>query len=262
MNYSDNILRVSLLQIDIRWEDKLYNLDKAQKYISGLAGKTDLVVLPEMFTTGFTMNSRSLAEPNDGSTITALSTWAEKYNIAICGSFISREASRYYNRGFIITPNQQSFYDKKHLFRLGDETKYFSAGNSRCIVEHKGFKICLLICYDLRFPVWARNINNEYDLLIYSANWPQSRINVWNTLLPARAIENLAYVCGVNRVGEDGMKIKYNGQSCLVDFKGNKIISMDNPVESVETVSISKNELNKFREKFPVWKDADRFTLL
>jgi len=262
MNDGDKTLRVSLLQIDIKWEDKHYNLQNAEQYISSLAGKTDLIILPEMFSTGFSMNSRLLAETNEGKTITSLNDWAKKYDVAICGSFIASENEKYYNRGFIITKEGNSYYNKRHLFRLGDETKYFSAGDSHCIVEHKGFKICLLICYDLRFPVWARNIENEYDLLIYSANWPQSRINVWNTLLSARAIENLSYVCGVNRVGEDGMNIKYNGQSSMIDFKGDKMICLDNPLETVSTVSISKKELNKFREKFPVWKDADRFTLI
>lgn len=255
-------LRVSLLQTDIKWEDKLYNLRNVEQHISRLAGSTDLIVLPEMFSTGFSMNSRTLAEANDGDTISSLTLWAKKYDVAICGSFIATEGSRYYNRGFFVTNNGNHYYDKKHLFRLGNETKYFSAGNNHCVIEHKGFKICLLICYELRFPVWARNVDNEYDLLIYAANWPRSRMNVWNTLLQARAIENLAYVCGVNRVGEDGMKIKYNGQSCLVDFKGNKMLSLNNPEEAVATVSISKKELNIFREKFPVWKDADKFTLL
>lgn len=258
----DKMLRVSLLQTDIKWEDKLYNLHNTEQHISSLAGKTDLVVLPEMFSTGFSMNNRLLAETNQEATITSLAQWAKKYDVTICGSFIAYENDKFYNRGFIITKDSNNFYDKRHLFRLGDESKYFSAGNNHCIIEHKGFKICLLICYDLRFPVWARNTDNVYDLLIYSANWPQSRMNVWNTLLSARAIENLSYVCGVNRVGEDGMNIKYNGQSCMVDFKGNKMLSLDNPVEAAETVSISKKELNKFREKFPVWKDADKFTLI
>lgn len=258
----DTTLRVSLLQTDIKWEDKPYNLQNVKRQISHLAGKTDLVVLPEMFSTGFSMNSHLLAETNDENTILSLSAWAKEYDAAICGSFIASDSSHHFNRGFIITPEENHFYDKRHLFRLGDETKYFSAGDNHCIIEHKGFKICLLICYDLRFPVWARNVDNEYDLLIYCANWPQSRMNVWNTLLQARAIENLSYVCGVNRVGKDGMNINYNGQSCIIDFKGNKILSMDDPVESTETVSISKKELNKFREKFPVWKDADKFTLI
>jgi len=255
-------LRISLLQLDIKWEDISYNLEHVHKYLSLLEGKTDLAVLPEMFSTGFSMNSSGLAEENNGPTITALQNWSRAYNIVICGSFIAEENKKFYNRGFIITPDQSSFYDKRHLFRMGGETDFFSAGNNRCIIEHKGFKICLLVCYDLRFPVWARNINNEYDLLIYVANWPKSRIKVWNTLLEARAIENLAYVCGVNRVGEDKMKILYNGQSTVVDFKGNKIISLTDPVEMIETIEISKKDLKMFREKFPVWKDADKFNLI
>lgn len=261
-NEEDPKLRISLLQIDIKWEDKAYNLEKVRRHIIELAGKTDLVVLPEMFSTGFSMNSHNLAESNDDETISLLKKWAKEYNIAICGSYIATQDNKYYNRGFFISDEQACFYDKRHLFRMGDEPKHFSSGNSHCIIEHKGFKICLLVCYDLRFPVWARNYGNKYDLLIYTANWPQSRIKVWNTLLDARAIENLSYVCGVNRVGEDGINIKYNGQSALVDFKGNKIVHITEPEEKVVTVEISKQDLIKFREKFAVWKDADPFTLM
>lgn len=247
--------------MDIVWEDKAANLSKVQHSLSELSGKTDVVVLPEMFSTGFSMNSRSLAEPIDSKIITMLQAWSKEYNLAICGSYIASEDGRFYNRGFFITANNIHFYDKRHLFRMGDEGKSFSAGNNHCIVEHKGFNICLLICYDLRFPVWARNVGNAYDLLIYVANWPQSRIKVWNTLLEARALENLCYVCGVNRVGVDGMQLIYNGQSSLIDYKGIRLTTIAEPVEAIETVEISKKGLNLFRNKFPVWKDADDFTL-
>lgn len=259
-NENDAKLRVSLLQTDIKWENKAYNLQVVQKQAEQLAGKTDLLVLPEMFSTGFSMNKSNLAETNNGLTISSLTKWSKEYGMAICGSFIAVEDDQYYNRGFFISEEQTYFYDKRHLFRMGEEPKHFSAGESKCIVEHKGFNICLLICYDLRFPVWARNVNNEYDLLIYVANWPESRIKVWNTLLDARAIENLSYVCGVNRVGVDGINIRYNGQSALVDYKGNKMEQM-NAIESVRTIEISKNDLIKFRERFSVWKDADSFKI-
>ncbi len=262
MNRSESLLRVSLVQIDIVWENKDANLTKVQHTLSELSGKTDLVILPEMFSTGFSMNSDVLAEPSDGVTITTLQAWAKLYDLAICGSYIASEDNKFYNRGFFITTDQLYFYDKRHLFRMGDEGKVFSAGNTHCIVEHKGFKICLLICYDLRFPVWARNAGNKYDLLIYVANWPQSRINVWNTLLEARALENQCYVCGVNRVGIDGMKLVYDGQSSMIDFKGIRLSMLTKPSECVETVEISKKALNLFRNKFPVWKDADDFTLI
>lgn len=258
---SETLLRVSLVQMDIVWEDKDVNLRKVQGILSELSGKTDLVVLPEMFSTGFSMNSHSLSEPVDGTTVTSLKDWAKQYDLTICGSYIASENGQFFNRGFFIAPEKSCFYDKRHLFRMGDEAKSFSAGNSHCIVEHKGFNICLLICYDLRFPVWARNIGNKYDLLIYVANWPQSRIRVWNTLLEARALENQSYVCGVNRVGIDGMKLVYDGQSSMIDFKGIKLSTLTDSIEKIETVEISKKALNLFRNKFPVWKDADDFTL-
>lgn len=262
MNNENTNLRVSLLQTDIKWEDKEYNLATLEKYISELTGKTDLIVLPEMFSTGFSMNSHRLAEKMDGYTISKLQTWAKLYNTALSGSFIAEDNGEYYNRGFFITPAETIFYDKRHLFRMGDESNHFSAGNKQCIIHYKGFNICLLICYDLRFPVWARNIDNAYDLLIYVANWPESRIKVWNTLLEARALENQAYVCGVNRVGKDDIGLTYNGQSAMIDYKGNKRAYLDTVLEKVETVEISKEELNLFRNKFPVWKDADKFTLI
>ena len=255
----DRKLRISLVQYDIVWENKEANLHYVEDVVTSLAGKTDIVVLPEMFTTGFTMNSHKLSESNDGDTITLLKQWATEFDIAICGSFIAKEKGHFFNRGFFISSESEYFYDKRHLFRMGKEPEYFSPGDKRLIFEHKGFNICLLICYDLRFPVWARNINNEYDLIIYTANWPESRAKVWNTLLAARAIENISYVCGVNRIGKDGNDLVYKGDSKLIDAKGEVLTSIK--VDKVETVSISKDELDKFRNKFPVWKDADSFEL-
>lgn len=254
-------LRISILQYDIIWEDKKANLQKIEKMISSLSSKTDFIVLPEMFTTGFSMNVENLAETNDGYTITYIKNLARKYDVAISGSFIAKEENCFYNRGFIITSTNEYYYDKRHLFRMGDEPKYYSAGNKRLIVEHKGFKVCLLICYDLRFPVWSRNVQNEYDLLLYVANWPEARVKVWETLLRARAIENMSYVCGVNRVGTDGLNIHYNGHSMCVDAKGNIISSVKTDEEYAETVEISLNDLNDFREKFPSWEDADEFKI-
>ncbi len=261
MSNEDSKLRISLLQTDIKWEDKEYNLATLEKYISELTGKTDLIVLPEMFSTGFSMNSHTLAEPVEGNTISKLRAWAKQYRIALAGSFIAEDNQTYYNRGFFITSDEATFYDKRHLFRMGDESKHFSAGDKQCIIQYKEFNICLLICYDLRFPIWARNVDNKYDLLVYVANWPESRSRVWNILLEARALENQTYVCGVNRVGKDGIGLSYNGQSVLIDYKGNKQVYLDNAIEQVETIEISKKELNLFRDRFPVWKDADKFTL-
>lgn len=254
-------LRISLVQYDIAWENKQKNLDYIHTVVSGLEGKTDVVILPEMCTTGFSMNSHNLAEPVSGNTITLLKQWAAQYDVAVCGSYIAEENTNFYNRGFFITPDKEFYYDKRHLFRMGAEPQSFSAGGKRLIFEHKGFNICLLICYDLRFPVWARNIDNEYDLLIYTANWPASRAKVWNALLAARALENMAYVCGVNRIGEDGNGLIHEGGSKVVDAKGDEILSLGLNLKQVETVCISKLELEQFRAKFPVWKDADRFEL-
>ena len=257
----DDKLRLSLVQFDIAWEDKRGNLDRIESIVSGLAGQTDVIVLPEMFSTGFTMNSRNLAEPVDGKTIGQIKEWAVKSNVAICGSYIAIDEGSYYNRGFFISPDKEHYYDKRHLFRMGNEPGSFSAGKKRLIFKHKGFNICLLICYDLRFPVWARNVGNEYDLLIYTANWPASRIKVWETLLAARAIENMSYVCGVNRIGTDGNGLAHNGCSKLINPRGEEISSIGTNQEQVETIEISKAELETFRAKFPVWKDADEFKI-
>lgn len=256
----DTVLRISLVQYDIAWENKEANLLYVGNRLSELAGKTDIAVLPEMFSTGFSMNSRNLAETTDGQTISAIKEWASAYDMAICGSFIAKDGEHYYNRGFFITPQKEYYYDKRHLFRMGNEPESFSAGKKQLIFEHKGFNICLLICYDLRFPVWARNVDNAYDLLIYTANWPASRANVWNALLVARAIENMAYVCGVNRIGTDGNGLAHQGDSKIINARGNEIVSLS-AKEQTETISISKTELEKFRDKFPTWKDADRFDL-
>lgn len=255
-------LRLSIVQYDIAWENKTSNMAFVYTTISQLEGKTDLIVLPEMFSTGFSMNSRNLAETTEGETIAQLKEWAERYDVALCGSFIAVENNTYFNRGFFITPNNEYYYDKRHLFRMGMESESFSSGSNQLIVKHKGFNICLLICYDLRFPVWARNVNNEYDLLVYVANWPASRIKVWNTLLTARALENMCYVCGVNRIGVDGSKLKYDGGSRIIDAKGEDILKTEFDKVEVKTCTISKTALDKFRNNFPVWKDADKFTLL
>ncbi|MDR0824430.1 MAG: amidohydrolase [Prevotella sp.] len=257
----DIVLRVSLVQYDIVWEDKDANLNYVESKIKELAGHTDVVALPEMFSTGFSMNSRDLAEPVQGKTISTLKRWAAEYDIAICGSYIAKEDDNYYNRGFFITPREEYYYDKRHLFRMSNESQSFSAGEKKLIVEHKGFHICLLICYDLRFPVWARNVGNEYDILIYVANWPASRMKVWNALLPARALENMACVCGVNRIGTDGNGLKYTGGSKMINAMGDEVLSLSPAAEQIGTVSVSKNELERFRTKFPVWKDADKFEI-
>jgi len=255
-------MKITLLQDVVIWADKQANLRKTEFRLRDLAEKTDLVVLPEMFTTGFCTSRLDLAETMQGETVQCLKKWATEYRLALAGSFIATENGKYYNRAFFVFPTGEiEIADKRHLFSMGGENVLFSAGDKRLIVKYKDFNICILICYDLRFPVWSRNVNNEYDLLIYTANWPESRINVWNTLLAARAIENQTYVCGVNRVGKDGENISYNGSSKLMDAKGQELFSSPLNKSSVDTIELSLEELNNFRMKFPVWKDTDRFEL-
>ena len=256
-----NELRVSCIQSSIVWENKTQNLNDFFASISPLKGLSDLVVLPETFSTGFSMQVEHLAETNDGNTIQTIQQWAKELNFAIAGSFLAKDADgRLFNRGFFVTPENETYFsDKRHLFRMAEENNLFTAGNSDTVIPYKGWNIRLIVCYDLRFPVWIRNKNNEYDLLLCVANWPQVRANVWNILLQARAIENLCYVCGVNRVGEDGNEISYQGDSFLLDYKGNAIVQAGKNQSVVVTGSIYKDKLEAFREKFPAWKDADSF---
>ncbi len=257
------MLRVSLIQSDIFWEDKQKNLDQYKSILSSLAGKTDLAVLPEMCTTGFSMQAKALAETNDENTIQTFRKCASNYGMAVCGSFIAKDIqNKFYNRGFFLTPEGDGyFYDKRHLFRMGAEHDTFSAGNDQLIFTYKGWNIKLIVCYDLRFPVWIRNKDNAYDLLICSANWPVSRIKVWETLLEARAYENFCYVCGVNRVGTDGEGIIYKGNSLLIDPRGKRLVRSIKPEPLVRTATIYKEPLDRLRQKFPAWMDADDFKI-
>ena len=255
-------LKISIVQTDIAWENKQETLRMLREKLHALRGTTEIVVLPEMFSTGFTMKSRELAEPVSGITVRILKELAADFQLALCGSFICSERSNYYNRAFFITPEGEEFYyDKRHLFRMGNEAEYFSSGNNKLIISYRGWNICLLVCYDLRFPVWSRNVNNEYDLLIYVASWPQARRLAWDTLLCARALENMCYVCGVNRIGVDGNKLIYNGGSVVFSAKGEVLASVPDGEEGIETVSLSLISLQQLRDKFPVWKDADAFRL-
>jgi len=258
-----NELRISLVQAELFWEDKERNIEYYGNLLKSLSSKSDLAVLPEMFSTGFSIEAFGLAETNKGKTIQTIHRWAKEYNIAVCGSFMAKDDSeRIFNRGFFIEPNgNESFYDKRHLFRMGLEQQHFVAGNRQLIVPYRGWNIRLIICYDLRFPVWARNRKNEYDLLICPANWPAARSNVWQTLLVARALENQCYVCGVNRIGEDGNFIDHQGDSVLIDFKGNYLAETNLREETVVTAVLQKDQLDDFRERFPAWMDADDFEI-
>jgi len=254
-------MRITIIQYDISWEDKQSNLNYLEKIVSPLSGKTDLIILPEMFNTGFSMNPDKLCENPDSKTLSWMKNLAEEGKFAVCGSYIVKEAGKAFNRFvFVASDGETTNYDKRHLFSMGNEDKFFSKGKKRVIFSYRGFRIMPIICYDLRFPVWSRN-RNDYDLLICVANWPESRREVWNTLLKARAIENQCYVAGANRVGTDGTGIKYSGDSAILNPRGETLQEGITNTESVITADLSLSELNAFREKFPAWKDADNFLI-
>lgn len=258
-------LNIALVQPVIHWHNPEANRAMLIKQLDGQNLSTDLIVLPEMFTTGFTMDTKLQAEEENGPTYNWMQELAKKYNCVVTGSIIVKSQSQYFNRLLWVEPNGRvSKYDKRHLFRMANEHHYFSEGNKPQTFELPGWRVRVSICYDLRFPVWARNsITNgdlDYDIILFVANWPAARISAWDTLLKARAIENLSYCVGVNRTGADGKGIEYNGHSACYDFKGDeKAFLGDN--EMIKTVSISKNELVEYRTKFPAFKDSDQFNL-
>jgi predicted amidohydrolase len=257
----DNNLRVTIIQTTLTWEDSEKNLKHFQNKIVDIAEETDMVILPEMFTTGFSMQPEKLAETPEGKSFQWMQSMAKEKDVTLVGSLIIKENGNYYNRLFVVfSDGQYIYYNKRHLFRMGRENKHYTGGNSRKIFSLKNWRILPLICYDLRFPVWSRN-KGDYDALIYIANWPEVRRHVWRTLLPARAIENQAYVIGLNRIGEDGQGLTYSGDSMVLDPKGNIMSKTEPHQDSVETITLSMNELNRFREKFPVGRDADDFVI-
>lgn len=254
-------LKIAVFQFDLAWESPSENRTAIDRLLLNVSPETDVVFLPEMFTTGFSMNAANLAETMDGPTVTWMKNRAAEYQIALCGSLIIQERGNSFNRLLFAEPSGEIHsYDKRHLFSMGNEIEFFSKGTERLIVNFKGWRIMPLICYDLRFPVWARN-RDEYDLLFYSANWPTSRSLVWDTLLKARAIENQCYTVGANRVGTDGNGIGYSGNSRVIHPKGIVMAEAEDPSESVVEATLSMDELLKFRASFPVLKDADTFRL-
>lgn len=254
-------LSITLIQSNLVWENVAANLEHFEKRFEAIL-ETDLIVLPEMFSTGFTMNSEKLAEEMDGLTIQWMAKQAHKTKAVICGSLILKEGHHIYNRFIWMRPDgTHEHYDKRHLFRMGEENEHFSNGEDKLIVELKGWKLCPLICYDLRFPVWSRNQNEAFDVLIYVANWPEARIMAWEKLLYARAIENQCYVAAVNRFGIDGKGVSYIGNSMFVDPKGGLIWKAKDNTDETVTLELSLEELNAFRKKFPVGKDADQFRI-
>ncbi len=255
-------LTITIVQNGLHWEDKEKNRRMFSEKLGSLKEPGDIVFLPEMFTTGFSMSSGRLAETNDGPTMAWMREEAKKSGAAIAGSFIAREGDNHYNRMVWMQPDGSfATYDKRHLFRFASETEYYSPGTERRIVEWKGWRIQLSVCFDLRFPVWLRN-REDHDVLLCNANWPEPRRNAWQTLLKARAIENQVYVAGVNRVGQDGKGLRYAGDSAVIDPKGNPISQTEPYEENIETVRLSWEELVRFREKFPIHMEADRFALL
>jgi len=255
-------LNVAVFQFDLAWENPAENRTTIDKWLHQLVAKTDVVFLPEMFNTGFSMNVSELAAPMDGETVQWMKRRSSEHQLALCGSLIIKENNGFFNRLLFVEPSGEvHFYDKRHLFTMGNEERHFQAGTDRLIVEYKGWRICPLICYDLRFPVWSRN-RKEYDILVYSANWPQARTEVWNTLLKARAIENQSYVVGANRVGVDGNLIAYNGNSQLIDPKGRLLAEIGDHHKGIVSAGFSYTELMKFRTGFPVLNDADGFNLV
>lgn len=254
-------LNLTLVQTTLHWENAQANRDHFSKILEEISEATDLILLPEMFSTGFSMNAKKLAEPTSGKTLQWMKERAHEKDAMVIGSVIIVEHDNYYNRLFAVSPDGKiKHYDKKHLFSFADEEKHYSAGKKKLIIDYRGWKICPLVCYDLRFPVWSRNIE-DYDLLLYVANWPQKRTEAWDSLLKARAIENMAYVAGLNRVGKDGNGHNYNGHSAVYDMLGTQISTVENEKTFTETLVLHKSALKKARHQFPFLNDRDTFTV-
>lgn len=256
-----SLLRVSVVQSELHWQNPAANLAMFADKLAALKGQTDLVVLPEMFTTGFMMAPEVHAEPMEGESLAWMKAQAQALDAAIAGSVAIKTAAGFVNRFIMVTPQQDVHtYDKRHLFRMGTEHEHYCAGNERVIWHYKGWRILPAVCYDLRFPVFLRN-RNDYDLALFVANWPGARRLPWRTLLQARAIENQCYVVGVNRVGTDGSGLTYTGDSLLVDYKG--LCQIDHPQDEafIETQTLELDALHQFRTVFPAWQDADTFSL-
>jgi omega-amidase len=253
-------LRVTLVQSELDWQDPAANRRRLAGHFRGLAGHTDVIVLPEMFSTGFTMDAQAMAEAMDGSTVGWMREEAAAMGSVITGSLIVREDGRHYNRLVWARPDGTlEHYDKRHLFRMAGEDRHFAPGQRRAIFEFKGWRVCPMVCYDLRFPVWSRNLG-DYDVLLYVANWPARRAHAWSALLRARAIENVSYVVGVNRIGRDGNGATYAGDSVALDFMG-QALSSEGGGDRVETAVLDIESLRSWRESFPAHLDADAFAL-
>ena len=259
------MIKTASIQTNIFWENPKANKLEYDKLFQSLE-TVDLIILPEMFTTGFSMRTEIIAENNSGDTLFWLQEHSKSLDTCILGSLPIKENNQFFNRLYVVKPNEILYYDKRYLFSMAQEDRYYSKGEKELVFELKGWKIKPLICYDLRFPLWSKNKykNNEfdYDILVYVANWPAVRSNAWTSLLKARAIENLSYVIGVNRIGQDANEIKYNGNSRVYDFKGERMDDFMDNMPRVQINKLVKSELDSFRKKFPVLKDADDFNFL
>jgi len=259
------MIKTASIQTNIFWENPKANKLEYDKLFQSLE-TVDLIILPEMFTTGFSMKTEIIAENNSGDTLFWLQEHSKSLDTCILGSLPIKENNQFFNRLYVVKPNEILYYDKRYLFSMAQEDRYYSKGEKELVFELKGWKIKPLICYDLRFPLWSKNKykNNEfdYDILVYVANWPAVRSNAWTSLLKARAIENLSYVIGVNRIGQDANEIKYNGTSRVYDFKGERMDDFMDNMPRVQINKLVKSELDSFRNKFPVLKDADDFNFL
>jgi predicted amidohydrolase len=254
-------MKIALVQTSLIWEDPTENRSHLAQKITGFMEEVDLIVLPEMFSSGFTMNPKVVAETMQGETILWLQHLAKAKNCAITGSLVIEENGNYYNRLVFVFPNGDiKLYDKRHLFTLAGEHKSYTAGIDKLIVEYKGFRICPLVCYDLRFPVFSRNEEN-YDILLYVANWPKPRVNAWDILLKARAVENMCYTIGVNRIGNDHNKNHYVGHSQVVDFLGDYVLEPQE-ADAVYIVELNKAKLIETRNKLAFLNDRDRFEII
>ena len=258
-----DLLKITLIQSNLFWEDKITNIKQFTNRIFDLTDETDLYILPEMFSTGFSMNSEKLAETMDGFTVTWMKEVAMVKNTAICGSVIITENNEIFNRFLFVEPNGNvQFYNKAHLFRMAEENKYYSAGNERIIIDYKGWKIAPFVCYDLRFPVWLKRTENyDYDLMILVASWPEKRVTHWQVLTQARAIENQCYVVGVNRVGDDGNGLHYSGNSMVIGPLG-EVIYEKSDLEEIHSSTLERAYLDEVRKNFPFWMDGDNFLIV
>jgi len=253
-------MKIALIQSSLFWENPIANRNYFEEKINTITEKVDLIVLPEMFTTGFTMNPSAVAETMQGETVLWLQSLAKAKNSAITGSLIIKEKDKFYNRLVFVFPSGEvQFYDKRHLFTLAGENKVYTSGKEKLVVDYLGWKICPLVCYDLRFPVFARNAD-DYEVLLYVANWPKPRINAWDILLKARSVENMCYTIGVNRIGFDDNNSEHVGHSQVVDFLGNYVLEPQE-TEGIFVVELNKENLLETREKLGFLNDKDAFEL-